>query len=143
MLECNIYKTVKSIGVSDKKIKEVSSFVFKKNGFKKGSVSIHLVGDCKIKSLNKKYRGKNQVTDVISFAVQEGKNFGDKEDLGDIFISVPQVRRQAKELKIKFKEEFLRMLVHGVLHLLGLDHMNNKDAKKMFNLQEKIIERML
>jgi len=52
---------------------------------------------------------------------------------------LPQVKRQAKEYKISWKTEFYRMMIHGILHLLGYDHMNKKDAGKMFRLQEKFL----
>jgi probable rRNA maturation factor len=59
--------------------------------------------------------------------------------LGQIFIAYPQIKRQAKQYKISEKEEFVRMLVHGLLHLVGYDHNTIKDEKKMLNLQEKIV----
>jgi probable rRNA maturation factor len=79
---------------------------------------------------------------VLAFAMQEGKKM-DSEDLGDIFISVAQVQRQAKRQKISFPEEFARVLIHGVLHLNGYDHATKKEENIMFPLQEKIVKQMV
>lgn len=103
-----------------------------------GEVEINVVSDEAIKKLNSLYRHKNKVTDVLSFAWQEDKIF--KSDiLGQIFISGKQIQRQAKEYGVSFSEEFNRMLIHGLLHLVGYDHLVASDAKKMLPLQEKIL----
>lgn len=99
-------------------------------------LSIQFVGEKKIRELNKKYRGVNKVTDVLSFS------FGG-EDLGDIFICFSQIKRQAKIYQVPVKEEVARILTHGVLHLLGFDHQNKSDEKKMLGLQEKLIRHFL
>jgi len=109
---------------------------FKKN---KATISLHIIGDKKMIDLNFQYRGKKKPTDVLSFAVQEVDGGVASDDWGDIFICLPQVKRQAKEHKISWKEEFYRMSIHGMLHLFGYDHMEEKDAKKMFQLQEKLL----
>jgi probable rRNA maturation factor len=111
---------------------------------KKITISLSLVRDRTIKTLNKSFRGKNSATDVLSFIpldickTQNGF-------LGDIIISVDTAKKNAKEQEVTFKEELLRLSVHGVLHLLGYDHEFNakkKDADKMFDLQEKIINKL-
>ena len=103
-----------------------------------GELEVNIVGEKEIKDLNFRYRGKNKVTDVLSFAWQEDKVVKTK-NLGQIYICYPQIVRQAKELKIKIKEEFVRMLSHGFLHIMGYDHVEKKDAKKMFGIQEEIV----
>lgn len=125
-----------SLASLKKNIEFILTTLKKKNAI----LSIHFVGDKKMTELNKKYRGKNKTTDVLSFALQEGELFGDKNDLGDIFICIAQVKRQAKEYKISFEEEFYRMTIHGILHVLGYDHMEENDAKKMFSRQEKLLQ---
>ena len=107
-----------------------------------GTVEVTIVGEKKIKALNLKYRGKDKVTDVLSFSwLEGGKMPGDF--LGQIFICYPQIVRQAEEYKVSVEEEFARMLVHGLLHLVGYDHVKENEAKKMFVLQEKIIKKYL
>lgn len=103
-----------------------------------GELEVNIVGDKEIKDLNFRYRGKNKVTDVLSFAWQEEK-LVKTESLGQIYICYPQIARQATELSIKVKEEFVRMLTHGFLHIMGYDHVHKKDAKKMFKIQEEIV----
>ncbi|MFH0857791.1 MAG: rRNA maturation RNase YbeY [Candidatus Magasanikbacteria bacterium] len=140
-MECLIYKTVRcTISISEKKIQAIVSSVLRMTREKPKSVSIHLIGDTKMKQLNSQFRRKNSTTDVLSFAIQEGEHFFDSDELGEIFISIPRIKKQAKQNKISFQEEFMRMLIHGMLHLLGYDHAKPKAAKKMFLLQEKILK---
>ncbi|MBU1613507.1 MAG: rRNA maturation RNase YbeY [bacterium] len=104
----------------------------------KGEVEINTVSDKKIKEINRIYRGKDSVTDVLSFAWKEEEGVNEKS-LGQIFISCDKIKRQAKEFGVSANEEFVRMLAHGLLHLVGYDHANKKEEKKMFDLQEKIV----
>lgn len=105
----------------------------------KGELEVNIVGDKEIKDLNFRYRGKNKVTDVLSFAWQEEKLIK-TESLGQIYICYPQIVRQAKQFKINTAEEFTRMLTHGFLHIMGYDHVEKKDAVKMFKFQEEIVD---
>ena len=82
----------------------------------KGEVSVTFCSDKFMKKLNYKYRGKNKSTDVLSF------DLGDKKLLGDVYISIPDARRQAKEYNVPLEEEIKRLAVHGILHVLGLSH---------------------
>ncbi|UOQ46446.1 rRNA maturation RNase YbeY [Halobacillus salinarum] len=109
-------------------------------------VSISFVDDTKIQELNKEYRGKNQPTDVISFAMQE-QGEGEMEIvedelplmLGDIVISVDKAKQQAEEYKHSLERELGFLSLHGFLHLLGYDHMDADEEKKMFGRQEEIL----
>lgn len=127
--------------ISKKEIEKIVEKVFKFLKNKNGDLSVNLVSENKIRELNKQYRGIDRVTDVLSFPLLEkGKSKSEKEcDWGDIFICGAQVKGQAKEYKVSEEEELKRMLVHGVLHLLGFDHQKANEAKKMFKLQEDII----
>ena len=107
-------------------------------------LSLIIVGKTKIRNINRDYRNIDRVTDVISFAnidsddydylVEEGG-----VNLGDIFINVDRVKSQAKKYEHSIKREFMFLFVHGMLHLLGYDHMEKEDEKIMFSLQDKII----
>ena len=122
-------------------IKKIAD-VFTRNVKKaKGEVEIIAVNDQEMKELNRDYRGKNITTDVLSFAFSEDKKIS-SDYLGQIFISYPQIKRQAKEFKIKEKEELARMLTHGLLHLVGFDHNTKIKEQKMLKLQEKIIKKV-
>lgn len=106
-----------------------------------GQVEIVVIGDKEMTKINLTHRKKNKTTDVLSFAFLEDKKI--KTDyLGQIFISYPQIKKQAKQYKISEKEEFTRMLVHGMLHLAGFNHDTLVKEKKMFGLQEKIVKKL-
>ena len=98
-------------------------------------VSIVLTDNKNIHEINKTYRGIDRETDVISFAfMDEGTNPNNGiTDLGEIYISL------AVEYNHSFKRELCFLLTHGLLHLLGYDHMNKDDEKEMFSLQEKVL----
>ncbi len=107
----------------------------------RADVSVQLCADARVAKLNAAYRGKEGTTDVLSFPVNE-EGFpmplaGD--ELGDLVLSVPQIVRQAKANHIPVAEEATRMLVHGTLHLAGYDHIDAKDRKIMFALQETLV----
>jgi probable rRNA maturation factor len=121
------------------KIVEIAS---KKEKKIKGILEVTVVSEKTIKLLNKKYRGKNKVTDVLSFSLLEGKQVVGPV-LGEIYICYKKIINQAKEFVVTPKEEFQRMLVHGMLHLVGYDHIKKNDAIKMFKLQEIIISSAL
>lgn len=105
-------------------------------------LSLVIVGPRTIKKINADYRNIDKETDVISFALLDS---GEKQEydgvieLGDIFINRNRVLSQAKEYGHSQKREFVFLFIHGLLHLLGYDHMNPKDEKRMFDLQKKII----
>ena len=103
--------------------------------------SIIFVEDEEIHNINKEYRGVDRVTDVISFAFEDNENilYNNIRMLGDIYICIPQMKRQAEEYKHSEKRELSFLTVHGLLHLLGYDHMNPEEEKVMFELQELIL----
>ena len=104
------------------------------------SFSIIIVNNDKIRDINKKYRGIDRETDVISFALEEGESYETKERLlGDIYISIDKVISQALEYSHSVKRELFFLVTHGFLHLLGYDHMTKEDEEIMFDLQEKIL----
>ena len=104
--------------------------------------NIILVDENKIHEINKEYRGIDRATDVISFALEDSKDveFEGYRLLGDIYICDKKVLEQAKEYSHSVKRELSFLAIHGLLHLLGYDHMNEKDEKVMFALQEEILE---
>jgi len=103
--------------------------------------NIIIVDNNKIHELNKVYRGIDRVTDVITFALEDNKEFP-KESvriLGDIYISIDKARSQAIEYGHSFLREFSFLTIHGFLHLLGYDHMTKNDEEIMFSKQEDIL----
>ncbi len=119
----------------------------KVEGIEEGSeVSITFVTNEAIHEINREYRDKDQPTDVISFALEEmGEGEveiigeGIPRVLGDIIISTDRTREQAEEYGHSFERELGFLAVHGFLHLLGYDHMNEADEKEMFGKQDEIL----
>lgn len=142
MLEVTVYHTVKRPGVSHQFVKSVAQHVFRAQK-KYGEVSVQIVGEQRMRALNRRHSGIDSPTDVLSFALQEGSFPVDHEDWGDIFICEPYVRLQAKKRDISYKEELIRVLIHGCLHVLGYDHQTPRDKKKMYDLQEQYLKKVL
>jgi len=103
-----------------------------------GVVEINIIDRKEMIYLNKSFRKKNGVTDVLSFAWREDSMIKSKMQ-GQIYICFEQIKKQAKERKISSREEFSRILIHGLLHLSGYDHKTQQEEKIMFKLQEKIL----
>ena len=92
--------------------------------------------------INKEYREKDAPTDVISFAYNEDEdNGGFYEVLGDIIISLERVEEQSGEYGHSYEREFYYVLTHGILHLLGYDHIEEDDKIEMRQKEEEILER--
>lgn len=109
-------------------------------------LSVTFVTNERIQEVNREYRDKDQPTDVISFALEEMSE-GELEIvgsdqprvLGDIIISIPRAREQAEEYGHSFMRELGFLSVHGLLHLLGYDHMTDSEEKVMFTKQKEIL----
>jgi len=140
-----IRMSVKPNPVSLAWLRRLSSLVLKKvkgpSFEKRSELSIVLTGDAEVRKLNRLYRKKDKTTDVLSFPLLEGKKLkGPGLVLGDVVVSVPQTRRQSARGGKNFKEELALLLIHGILHLLGYDHVTRAQEKKMFRLQERLLK---
>ena len=104
--------------------------------------NIIIINNDKIHELNKEYRNIDRPTDVITFAFEDNKNVEvpNIRVLGDIYISYDKVKSQALEYNHSIKREICFLAIHGLLHLLGYDHMNKKDEKIMFDLQKEMLD---
>lgn len=104
-------------------------------------MSLLFTGNDEIQVINREYRDKDQPTDVISFAYHETEDFdiGPYDTLGDIVISLERVVEQAKEYNHSDKRELFYVLTHGILHLLGYDHIEEEDKKEMRAKEEEIL----
>tara|TARA_B100000886_G_scaffold340434_1_gene309963 strand:+ start:5056 stop:5523 length:468 start_codon:yes stop_codon:yes gene_type:complete len=127
----------------NQKIKKLNSKAkeFKKNFF---FCTLLLSGNKEIKNLNKKFRKKDKVTDILSFPFQTKielkKKLKKRKEiyLGDIIINLNKVKK--KNIKKNFKVEFDLLWIHGLVHLLGYDHKKNQDYKKMNSLEKKYFD---
>jgi probable rRNA maturation factor len=103
-------------------------------------LSVSLIDDAAMRRLNRDYRGRDQATDVLAFAMREGARApGDAAVLGDVVISLDTAARQARERGVAAADEVRALLIHGILHLLGYDHERSAvEARRM-----KAVERRL
>lgn len=105
-------------------------------------LSVVATDDDAVHALNREWRGKDKATDVLSFSQLEGEMgaFPGPRQLGDVVISMDTAARQAEAIGHALRDEFERLLIHGVLHLLGHDHVNGGlQARKMKGEEERIL----
>lgn len=104
-------------------------------------VSVELTNDSIIHEYNREYRSVDRPTDVLSFPADEGDELLSIPDgfLGDIMISIPRAEEQGKELGHSTEREIIFLTVHGLLHLLGYDHMTEEDESIMLPVQRSIV----
>jgi len=107
-------------------------------------LSIAVTDDETVRALNREYAGEDAVTDVLSFSQREGEEFVTPPEgvppLGEVVIAYPQAARQAAERGHMADEEVTRLLVHGVLHLLGYDHAEPEEARRMRGREDALAE---
>lgn len=141
MIKTEVNFKIKNSLLSAVELQKIAVAASKKEKKIKGIVEINLIGDAEMTKLNFQFRGKKYPTDVLSFAWSEDQ-FIKTPYMGQIYICPQQIKRQSKELGISEKEEFARMLVHGLLHLSGHEHHEVQEAKKMFSLQESVLKNL-
>ena len=106
-----------------------------------GRATTSVADNEEIKKINKEYRNIDNVTDVISFALEDVEFKTPFRILGDIYISYEKVKEQALKYEHSEKRELYFLSTHGLLHLLGYDHMNEKEEKIMFDLQKELLDK--
>ena len=129
----------------DKKIELLNkrNKLFKKNTL---TCSLLLSGSEEIKKLNKKFRKKNKSTDILSFPFHKKNELNNKIKkekeiyLGDIIINLSKIKK--KNNKTKFQEELNKLWVHGLVHLFGYDHKKDKNYKKMYSIEKKLLKKL-
>ena len=112
-------------------------------------LSLLISDDATVRELNKKYRGKDKTTDVLSFALEADKRGGaaagfvmppgEMVHLGEVIVSYPQAAEQAAERKRALEDELALLVVHGVLHLLGYDHDRPAREREMRSLEQRVL----
>lgn len=124
------------------KINELLTFALKHENLTNVEFNIIIVDNETIHKINKEYRKVDAPTDVISFALEDYQDivYEDKRLLGDIYISIDKAYSQANEYGHSFLRELSFLTIHGLLHLLGYDHMEEADEKVMFAKQEEILD---
>ena len=123
-------------------VDSVIKFACKHLNIENPLLNIVIVDNEKIREINREYRNIDTETDVISFALEDTDNIkiDDYRVLGDIYISIDKCYSQAMEYGHSRERELCFLATHGILHLLGYDHMNVSDEEKMFTLQEELLD---
>lgn len=106
-------------------------------------LSCIIIDDKKIHEINKQYRSIDRSTDVISFALEDNEQFyveGQPRSLGDIFISIDHAKSQAEEYQHSLTREMCFLFTHGLLHLLGYDHIETSQEQTMLAMQKSILD---
>jgi probable rRNA maturation factor len=127
----------KSIRLDRRKIRRELNRALLLLGCQTAEVSVLFVGDRKMRSLNFRFRQKDKTTDVLSFPMSEGQHDVAGSVLGDIVVSVPRAALQAGQYGVPLHDEMLRLLLHGLLHLLGYDHEIDEYQKRRMKKKEK------
>lgn len=148
-MDLEIYDKVKNVSLYEISfVRDIENFAARYLNLKDDvEMSITFVNDEEIKEINKRYRNVDRVTDVISFAIRDNNdlpiNFEEKLgipiNLGDLFIDLNQVLRQAHEYDHSYERELGYVCVHGFLHLNGFNHIKQEDENIMIPLQKKIL----
>ncbi|HPF95027.1 MAG: rRNA maturation RNase YbeY [Candidatus Magasanikbacteria bacterium] len=130
--------------LSERDITRAAELLSKKLKIRKATlVSLSFVTPKRIQTLNKQYRKINKPTDVLSFNADPAMQSPVEFELGDIVICPSYATREAKRRAISAREELLRLMIHGVLHLKGYDHATEDEEMVMFRLQEELLERIM
>ena len=142
MNKYEIVNTTDQVVDDIKEVEKVVEYALKYLNIDNALFNIIIVDRDTIQKINKEYRKIDKVTDVISFALEDDKTFSNKDIriLGDIYICLDKALEQAKEYGHSNLRELSFLSIHGLLHLLGYDHMTKEDEKIMFDLQDKILE---
>lgn len=123
------------------KLNEYLKFVVDKMDLSKAVFNIIFVSNEEIHRINNEYRSVDRVTDVISFALEDNPDikYEDFRLLGDIYIAIDVAYSQAKEYNHSKEREVCFLATHGLLHLLGYDHIEKEEEKEMFTKQEELL----
>ncbi|SRR5229473_2695349 len=113
----------------------IASEMLKAIGKSQSSATVAFVSDTKIRELNRKFRGIDSATDVLSFPDAATTRQRQGQNLGDIAVSVEQAERQAKENGLRFQEEISQLILHGLLHLCGYDHETDNGEMNRLELR--------
>tara|TARA_B100001173_G_C15963487_1_gene536734 strand:- start:642 stop:1088 length:447 start_codon:yes stop_codon:yes gene_type:complete len=127
----------------DLKIKFNDAFLLicNEEQIKQCSINVRIMDDKEMQELNKKFRGKDASTNVLSFT-NEDISKSITGNLGDIAISYEFVKNESEELDVDFDDHMIHMLIHGVYHILGFDHESNTMAEVMENKEIKLLEKL-
>ncbi len=103
---------------------------------------IRFADDSTVESLNSQWCGRESITDILSFPMQDGPGFDPDESLGDMILATPFTLKEAKRLSLPPTDHMLHLIVHATLHLLGYDHMTDREAELMQKTECRVMQRL-
>lgn len=130
---------VRSSGVDARALKATMRRLLDAVGEPDSTISVTIVNDDAIREINREHRGKDKPTDVLSFPL-EPEPFSQERLLGDIVISIDTARRQAADYDAPVQREVYRLLIHGLLHVLGHDHMEPEEQEEMEREERRLAD---
>ena len=134
-----IHSRVRTVLIRETVVGQVLQQLLALVGETTSEISIEFVGDARMRRLNRDYRQKDQTTDVLAFAGWEAGGPASPM-LGDVVVSVPTAKRQAESLGHSLNEELIRLLIHGLLHVVGYDHeLGEKEAQRMRRKENQLL----
>ena len=138
---------VRRVKIDQARLERSARAILADVGEPSAELGVLFVGDQRMRSLNRQYRGKDRTTDVLAFAMREARTphvsrFA-PDMLGDVVIAVPMAVRQAKQGQRSLDEELRVLLIHGILHLCGYDHERSKKEARRMHRRERVILRSL
>jgi probable rRNA maturation factor len=144
----HVQSHVRQVMFNQARLDQLARAILSAVGAASGELGILLVGDRRMRGLNRRYRGKDRTTDVLAFAMRESLTPHPlpftPTMLGDVVIAVPTATRQAKQDQRSLDEELTVLLVHGILHLCGYDHeRNEREARRMHRRERMILQSLV
>jgi len=124
-------------------IERLSRVVLAAEGVPAAELGVLITDDARVRELNREYAGEDEPTDVLSFSLREGEDFASPDGvvrLGEVIISYPTAERQASDAGRPAEDEVAHLLVHGILHLLGYDHAEAQEERRMRAREEELLE---
>lgn len=138
---------IRSVIVHEARVRRIAQILMKQVGEPSSELGLCLIGDRRMRRLNREFRGKDRTTDVLAFAMRDSRaphaSRFTARMLGDVVISVPTAMRQAREEQRSLEEELTTLLIHGLLHLCGYDHERNKAEARRMQRRERLMRRRL
>ncbi|HOD15707.1 MAG TPA: rRNA maturation RNase YbeY [Spirochaetota bacterium] len=129
-------------GVTRQKLIKIATAAAQLLDLKNASITIIATDDAYMRDINRKYRRHDEPTDVISFSNRDNpfpEIDADKEEIGDLYISIERADRQAREYRVSIDDEVKRLIVHGILHLVGYDHeRSDSDEEIMLRKEDEL-----
>ncbi len=146
----SIHNQQRKIKIDRKKMREIVQEILSILKYGDFDIGILITNNRNIRTYNRTYRNKDKATDILSFAYHHGLTPGKRikvtheedRNLGDLILSLEYIQKEAKELQVSFDERVKVLLIHGICHLLGYDHENDRDWRSMRAKEASILKKL-